>query len=114
MKTRLVLAAVLLITAAVALVSECHAGTQTTSTESTCRRIAGGGTTCRTSTSIPDGRPDRELTKAERADVARDNAERDARIEKWEAFCKPVGVVDAYGVTRLTYAHKNCDLGRSE
>lgn len=38
------------------------------------------------------------------ADVAQD--------EKWAAFCKPVGVVDRYGVTYLHYAHPGCEYGR--
>lgn len=36
------------------------------------------------------------------------------RIRKWEAFCAPVGHVDALGVTRLSYAHPGCENGRSE
>lgn len=40
--------------------------------------------------------------------------EQQMRIQKWEAFCKPVGHVDANGVTRLSYAHEGCEFGRSE
>ena len=39
--------------------------------------------------------------------------EKDARIRKWEEFCKPAGFVDDMGITRLRYAHAGCDLGRN-
>lgn len=42
-----------------------------------------------------------------------ESAERDERIAAWESFCKPTPVEDKFGVTRLTYAHKNCDFGRT-
>lgn len=48
-----------------------------------------------------------ELTEEERA-------AQEAEFQKWTAFCRPVGHQDEYGVTRLAYAHKGCDLGRSE
>jgi hypothetical protein len=38
---------------------------------------------------------------------------KEARIRKWEEFCKPTGFVDDMGITRLRYAHAGCDLGRS-
>ena len=34
--------------------------------------------------------------------------------EKWDTFCKPTFTADQYGVRRATYAHKGCDVGRSE
>lgn len=46
--------------------------------------------------------------------TAQDIVERDARIAKWEAFCAPVGEVDALGVTRLRYKYAGCEFGRSE
>jgi hypothetical protein len=39
--------------------------------------------------------------------------EKEARIGRWEEFCKPTGFVDDMGITRLRYAHAGCDLGRS-
>ena len=33
---------------------------------------------------------------------------------KWLAFCKPARRQDSEGLVRWTYAHKGCDLGRSE
>ena len=38
---------------------------------------------------------------------------KEARIRKWEEFCKPTGFIDDMGITRLRYAHAGCDLGRS-
>ena len=43
-----------------------------------------------------------------------DEKARRASIEKWEAFCKPQRTYDNEGVTRLTYARKGCEFGRSE
>jgi hypothetical protein len=37
-----------------------------------------------------------------------------ASIEKWEAYCKPKRTYDDEGVTRLVYARKGCEFGRSE
>jgi hypothetical protein len=38
-------------------------------------------------------------------------AKRDA---KWGAFCQPREETGADGLTRWVYAHKDCDLGRSQ
>jgi len=43
-----------------------------------------------------------------------DEKARRASIEKWEAFCKPKRTYDEEGVTRLVYARKGCEFGRSE
>ena len=43
-----------------------------------------------------------------------DDKARRASIEKWEAFCKPKRIYDDEGVTRLVYARKGCEFGRSE
>lgn len=42
------------------------------------------------------------------------SAEQEAAVKVWEAFCKPVGTLDKYGVTRLSYAHEGCEFGRHE
>lgn len=39
---------------------------------------------------------------------------RDARIAQWESFCQPQLMVDTLGVSRYVYAHKGCDIGRSQ
>lgn len=74
-----------------------------------CQRIAGGGHACTTTTTTP-----REMTRDERAEAIAYERERDERIAKWESFCKPVVKTGADGISRYTYAHKNCDIGRSE
>jgi hypothetical protein len=38
---------------------------------------------------------------------------KEARIRKWEEYCKPTGYIDDMGITRMRYAHPGCDLGRS-
>lgn len=43
-----------------------------------------------------------------------DLAAQNERHEKWLAFCKPVRNVDDFGVTRLSYAVKGCEYGRTE
>jgi hypothetical protein len=43
-----------------------------------------------------------------------DEKARRASIEKWEAFCKPTRSYDKEGVTRLIYAQKGCEFGRTE
>jgi hypothetical protein len=55
--------------------------------------------------------PPEKLTKKQAATEA---AEQKAKEERWLAFCKPQRVVDNEGVTRLLYAEKGCEFGRSE
>jgi hypothetical protein len=43
-----------------------------------------------------------------------DEAARQERIDRWEAFCRPVIHVDGLGVSRYSYAHEGCDIGRLE
>ena len=43
-----------------------------------------------------------------------ERAQQAIRIEVWEKACKPVGRVDDLGVTRLSYAMKGCEFGRTE
>lgn len=45
--------------------------------------------------------------------AARSAEDIEAERVKWVAFCKPVGHLDKYGVTRLTYAHEGCEFGRT-
>lgn len=51
--------------------------------------------------------PPRELTRDE-------IAEQDAKIAKWEAFCKPTKTYDSDGIGRLSYAQKGCEFGRDQ
>lgn len=97
-----------------AIITQCYADDLDTRSTTTCQRVAGGGYSCSTQTSSRTPRTLSQLSKEERAEIAMLEDERNARIAKWEAFCKPVLKEDAYGVPRYSYAHKNCDLGRSE
>lgn len=51
------------------------------------------------------------LTRAERE---AEQAALDAKIAKWENFCKPTKTTDSEGLTRLTYAQKGCEFGRDQ
>ena len=72
----------------------------------TCNYSRFYGNTCRTSV-IAD--QPRDL-----AQEAADEAAKQERIKKWEAFCKPTRTYDSEGVIRLVYARKGCEFGRSE
>jgi hypothetical protein len=64
------------------------------------------GKTCRTTYYEDEARnPAQELE---------DQRARRASIEKWEGFCRPQRTYDNLGVTRLVYAHRGCEFGRSE
>jgi hypothetical protein len=70
-----------------------------------------------TTMTIPEAVPPKpfaSLPKSEQLEILQDNAEREARIAKWEAFCKPQFSPDRYGVRRASYAHDGCDLGRDQ
>lgn len=107
-----------LITTLSAIVTQVYAADVVTTTN--CKpNYIGRGHSCQTISTTPDApEPRRALTNKERAEqnayYAALDAERTARIEKWEAFCKPVVVQGEDGISRYTYAHKNCDMGRSQ
>ena len=71
----------------------------------TCTYSRFYGSTCRTSVIADQPR--------DYAQEAADEAAKQERIKKWEAFCKPTGFIDDMGITRLRYAHAGCDLGRN-
>src|SRR5436305_15052372 len=48
------------------------------------------------------------------AQEAADEAAKQERIRKWEAFCKPARTYDSEGVIRLVYARPGCEFGRSD
>jgi hypothetical protein len=72
----------------------------------TCTYSQFYGRTCRTSV-LADQPRDFALEAA-------DEAAKQERIKKWEAFCKPARTYDNEGVIRLVYAKKGCEFGRSE
>jgi hypothetical protein len=110
-----------LITAAivtVVLISSCsqsRAGMR--STETTCH-----GGRCTSTTSYLPSRPyfGGSMSGAtvydlpSNAETVEEAAAREERFQRWEAFCRPVGRLDQYGVTRMAYAHAGCEFGRSE
>lgn len=95
------------------------AGEQIVTTTSNCggsyNRIAGrSNSDCETTTTIQNLKSWKEMTQEEREEVMIDVRAKQERIAKWEAFCKPVVKQGIDGISRYTYAHKNCDMGRSE
>jgi hypothetical protein len=72
----------------------------------TCTYSKFFGRTCRTSVTADQPR---DLVQE-----AADEAAKQERIKKWEAFCKPARTYDNEGVIRLVYAKKGCEFGRSE
>lgn len=72
----------------------------------TCTYSQFYGRTCRTSVTADQPR--------DYAQEAEDEAAKQERIKKWEAFCKPTRTYDNEGVVRLIYAKKGCEFGRSE
>ena len=72
----------------------------------TCTYSKFYGNTCKTSVIADQPR--------DTAQEAADEAAKQERIKKWEAFCKPTRTYDNEGVIRLVYAKKGCEFGRSE
>jgi hypothetical protein len=82
-------------------------------TSRSCKNSAYGPAVCTETTvnsSGPEAAKPKEISAAEER-LARE--EKEARIRKWQDFCKPAGFIDEMGITRLRYAHPGCDLGRS-
>ena len=48
------------------------------------------------------------------AQEAEDRRIKQAGIQKWEEFCKPVRRYDNLGMARLIYARPGCEFGRNE
>jgi hypothetical protein len=96
------------------LVSWSASAETTVSTTSTnCRKSAYGPETCTTTTSSGSGSAPASQKQMSQAEERQYWEEKDARIRKWEAYCKPSGTIDNMGITRLKYAHEGCDLGRN-
>jgi len=89
------------------------AETAVSTTARSCKSSAYGGSVCTETTVNSKGAEpasEKPLSAAEQQLI---REEKEARIRKWEAFCKPSGFVDDMGITRLRYAHPGCDLGRN-
>src|SRR3954452_12103597 len=104
---------VLAISAAVLTSWGALADSTVSTTSRSCKNSAYGPAVCTETTvnssGAEPGRPKETSPAEDRA--ARE--EKEARIRKWEEFCKPASFVDDMGITRLRYAHAGCDLGRN-
>ena len=86
----------------------------TVSTPSTnCRSSAYGPSTCTETRTTSNGSEAAAQKQMSAQEERLYQAEKEARIRKWEEFCKPSGFIDDMGITRLRYAHAGCDLGRN-
>jgi hypothetical protein len=103
----------LAISAAVLTSWSAVAETTVSTTSRSCKSSAYGPSTCTETTTSSNGSqpPNQKQTSIGEERLYRE--EREARIRKWEEFCKPTGFVDDMGITRLRYAHPGCDLGRN-
>ena len=89
------------------------AETTVSTTSRSCKSSAYGPSVCTETTvnsSVPPPARPQEINPVEER-LAQEA--REARIRKWEDFCKPASFIDEMGITRLRYAHAGCDLGRS-
>jgi hypothetical protein len=89
------------------------AETTVSRTSRTCSSSAYGPSTCTTTTTTGNGSEptsQRQLSLMEEKQL---QEAKEARIRKWEEFCKPTGYTDDMGITRVRYAKPGCDLGRS-
>jgi hypothetical protein len=89
------------------------AETKVETTSRNCRSSAYGLPTCTTTTTTSNGSEPENQKQLSAAEDRLYREEKEARIRKWEEFCKPTGFVDEMGITRLRYAHAGCDLGRN-
>lgn len=89
------------------------AETRVETTSRSCRSSAYGPSTCTTTTTSSNGSETPSQKQMGIVEERLYQEEKEARIRKWEAFCKPTGFVDDMGITRLRYAHAGCDLGRN-
>ena len=89
------------------------AETTVTTTSTSCRGGANGSQICTETRSTSNGAEQANQKPLSTAEERAYREAKEARIRKWEEFCKPTGFVDDMGITRLRYAHAGCDLGRS-
>jgi hypothetical protein len=89
------------------------AGAEVSTTSTSCRRSAYGPVQCTTTTSTTGGSAVSNQKQMSQAEERKYIEEKEARIRKWEEFCKPTSVVDNMGITRLQYAREGRDLGRN-
>jgi hypothetical protein len=103
----------LAISAAVLTSWSAVAETTVSTTSTNCRSSAYGPSTCTETRTTSNGSEPANQKQMSIQEERLYRAEKEARIRKWEEFCKPSGFIDDMGITRLRYAHAGCDLGRS-
>ena len=103
----------LAISAAVLTSWSAVAETSVTTTSTSCRGGAYGAQVCTETRSTSNGSDPASQKQLSIVEEQAYREAKEARIRKWEEFCKPTGFVDDMGITRLRYAHPGCDLGRS-
>jgi hypothetical protein len=104
----------LAISVAMAISWSALAETTVSTTSRSCKSSAYGAAVCTETTVNSKGSEpvsEKPLSAAEQQLI---REEKEARIRKWQDFCKPAGFIDEMGITRLRYAHPGCDLGRSD
>jgi hypothetical protein len=89
------------------------AETTVTTTSTSCRGSAYGPSTCTETRSTSNGSPQADDKQLSIVEGRLSGEAKEARIRRWEEFCKPTSFIDDMGITRLRYAHAGCDLGRS-
>ena len=84
------------------------AETTVTTTSTNCR-----GSVCTETRTVSSGSEPANQKQMSIVEERLYREQKEARIRKWEEFCKPTGFIDDMGITRLRYAHAGCDLGRN-
>jgi hypothetical protein len=86
---------------------------ETTVSSTRCTQSAYGPGSCVTTTTTGSGSEPASQRQLSIAEEKKLQEAKEARIRKWEDYCKPTGYTDDMGITRVRYAHPGCDLGRS-
>src|SRR3954449_5036614 len=88
------------------------AETTVSTTSTSCKSSAYGSPVCTETRTTSSGSAPPSVKPMSLVEERLSREAKDARIRKWEEFCKPAGFIDEMGITRLRYAHGGCDLGR--
>src|SRR4051812_37535587 len=88
------------ISAAVLTSWSAAAETRVETTSRSCRSSAYGPSTCTTTTTTSNGseQTDQKEQKVNIVEERLSREQKEARIRKWEEFCKPAGFVDDMGI----------------
>ena len=86
---------------------------ETTVSSTRCTQSAYGPGSCVTTTTTGSGSEAASQRQLSITEEKKLQEAKEARIRKWEEYCKPTGYIDDMGITRVRYAHPGCDLGRS-